>query len=201
MQRIPFICLSLLTLFVVLVGCRNEKENADSGLGKENRTKKKQLPKDNDVEKDSNKDQTKQGTDQNGGRQEIGNAAEVLVGSWKATFVVDDEAFEGFVDANMLSEDLAKSEKERWNESTISIVFNSDGSCVFTEPDGNFYNAKWEVSKTDGSRVSVAIKASEQSRTLSVVVSEGGDEYTCEFVDDDQYDYLPIKKPLVFARE
>lgn len=201
MQRITFNCLSILTLVVALVGCNSDKEAADSGHGKENLAKKEQLPKNKNFEKDSNKDQTEQGNDQNGGRQEIGNAAEVLVGSWKTIFVVDDDAFEKFVDANMLSEPLAKSERERWDDSAISIVFNSDGSCVFTEPDGNFYNAKWEVSKADGNRVSVAIKASEQSRTLSIVVGEGGDEYTCEFVDDDQYDYLPIKKPLVFTRE
>lgn len=201
MQRIRFNCLSLLTLVIALVGCNSETEDAGNGLGKEDRAKKKQLPRDNDVEKDSNKDQVKQGKDGNAEHLEAGNAADVLAGSWKTTFEVDDDAFEKFVDANMLSELLAKSERERWNESSISIVFNSDGSCVFTEPDGNFYNAKWEVSKTDGHRVSVAIKASDQSRKLSIVVSEGGNEYTCEFVDDDQYDYLPIKKPLVFARE
>ena len=201
MQRITFTWLSLFTLLFVLVGCNNEKEDADSGLGKDKSTKNKQIRKNNNVEKDSNNNQSEQRNDQNIGRQETGKTAEALVGSWKATFVVDDKAFENFVDANMLSEAMAKSEREIWNESSISIVFNSDGSCMLTEPDGNFYNAKWEVSKTDGNQLSIAIKAGEQSRRLSVVMGTDGDEYTCEFVDDDQYDFLPIKKPLVFARE
>jgi hypothetical protein len=200
MKRIAFACLFLVLVVVFLPGCSRSRKEADENLGKNGNNKKKDAPASSE-KKDADKAPPKQVVVPDGGDKGHADAATALVGSWKATFVVDDEAFETFVEANMLSEDLSKSEKERWNDSSISIVLNSDGSCVYTEPDGNFYNATWNVSAVEGDRVNVAIKARDETKTATLVMNEDGNGFSCEFVDDAQYDFLPIKKPLAFGRE
>ena len=200
MQRITFFCFYFGLLVVLLPGCSRSRKEVDKNLGKDGSGKKQDAPS-NSEKKDSDNGQPKQVMVPKGGDQGRADVAKVLVGSWKATFAVDDDAFEKFVEANMLSEQLAESERATWNESSISIVLNSDGSCVYTEPDGNFYNATWKVSGMEGDRVTMMIEASEETKTASIMLSEEGDGFSCEFVDDAQYDFLPIRKPLMFARE
>lgn len=200
MKRIAFSCFFLVLLVTVLPGCSRSRKDVDENVGKGGDGQKKDALTSSE-KKDSGKGEAKPVIVPSGGEKDHADVAKALAGSWKTTFVVDDDAFEKFVEANMLSELLAESEKARWNESSISIVFNTDGSCVYTEPDGNFYNATWKVSAVEGDRVSVAIAGRDEAKTASVVVNEDGDGFSCEFIDDAQYDFLPIKKPLVFARD
>lgn len=194
MQRFALPAASFVLVSVLLTGCQSGSKKDDQAGDKKKASQQQQ-------NESTGKKPKENGKGKGAGEQTGSNAAvaKELVGTWTAGFVVDDAAFQQFVEANMLPDDLAETEKARWNESSISIVFNSDGTCVFTEPDGNFFNANWKVSNSNANRHTVLILGSDATKTASIELNAQG--FECDFVDDQQFNALPIKKPLVFTRD
>lgn len=139
-------------------------------------------------------------TDHDPDQRTVSATRGLLIGTWVTHFVVEDKAFQAFVEANMLTEELAQSERQRWSNSTISIVFHADGSFTWTEPDGNQLAGTWGVSTVSGGRASVDIASEGQQTELLLELDESGDGFTAEF-SDDRYELLPLMRPYQFSRD